>query len=114
MADSIELRATEVAPGRHWAVGKYMLHFTASGNLELWNRAARRLLWQSGTRGVSVAKMVMQDDGNLVIYDQNRRALWSSGTHGHAAAYLALQDDGNVVIYSQDNRPLWDTATRGC
>lgn len=113
MAGGIKLRAAEIAPGRHWSVGKYVLHFTGSGNLELWNSAARRLLWQSGTRGVSVAKMAMQEDGNLVIYDRSGRPLWSSGTDGNDSAYLTLQEDGNVVIYSQDNRPLWNTATRG-
>ena len=113
MSEAIELRAIEVAPGGRWAVGKYLLRFAASGNLELWNNHSGRLLWQSGTKGVSVAKMVMQEDGNLVIYDRNRRPLWSSGTQGNDSAYLKLQDDGNVVIYSHDDRPLWDTSTGG-
>jgi hypothetical protein len=113
MPDAIELRATEVMPGGYWVAGKYLLRFSGSGNLELWNTITRRVLWQSGTRGLSVARMVMQEDGNLVIYDQNKRAIWESGTHGNDAAYLKLQNDGNVVIYSQDDRPLWDTCTRG-
>ena len=113
MAGVVKLRATEIAPGRHWSVGKYVLRFSGSGNLELWNNDSRRLLWQSGTKGVSVAKMVMQDDGNLVIYDRNRRPLWSTGTNGNDAAYLTLQEDGNMVIYSQDNRALWHTDTNG-
>lgn len=113
MSGSTKLRTTEVAPGRHWSVGKYVLRFSGSGNLELWNNHSRRLLWQSGTKSVSVAKMVMQADGNLVIYDRDGGPLWSSGTNGNDAAYLTLQEDGNMVIYSQDDRALWHTATRG-
>lgn len=113
MSDGVTVRASEIAPGRHWAVGKYALAFTGAGNLEVWNRKSSRLLWQSGTRGAHVARMVMQDDGNLVIYDRKGRPMWSSGTHGNDSAYLALQEDGNVVIYSQDRRPLWHTATYG-
>ena len=110
MAGGIKLGASEVPPGRQWSVGHYALHFTAAGNLELWNSISRRLLWQSGTNCLKAGKLAMQKDGNLVIYDLYRRPLWSSGTDGNPAAYLALQDDGKLVIYSQDNRPLWDAA----
>ena len=113
MTDKIQLRATEARPGQRWEAGKYLLHFTGGGNLELWNNASRNLLWQSGTGGREASKLAMQTDGNLVIYDARHKPVWASGTHGNQSAYLALQTDGNVVIYSRENRPLWQTATHG-
>lgn len=109
----VTLRAMEIAPGRDWAAGKYLLRFTGSGNLEVWNNGSRKLLWQSGTVGRNAAKLAMQVDGNLVIYDTGQKAIWASGTDNNPSAYLAMQEDGNLVIYSRDNRPLWNTATVG-
>jgi hypothetical protein len=49
--------------------------------------------------------MIMQDDGNLVIYegggpDNKGRATWHSVTYREQGEYfLAMQDDGNLVIY---------------
>jgi len=112
MAGNIELREMEAGPNCRWvAAERYVLHFTSAGNLELWNSASRRLLWESGTAGRGAARLKMQDDGNLVIYDDLQQPLWDSGTAGNDRAVLAVQADGNVVIYSSDKRPLWHTAT---
>jgi hypothetical protein len=88
--------------------------------------------------------LVMQSDGNLVLYQQGGKALWSTGTagqHGYAAemladgdftlysndgctlwqsstkddgARLAVQDDGNLVVYSSTNSALWASGTNVC
>jgi hypothetical protein len=51
-------------------------------------------------------RLTMQNDGNLVIYDENNHPLWSSGTGGRG--YMALfQSDGNFVVYTRDNQPVW-------
>ena len=45
----------------------------------------------------------MQEDGNLVIYDNPRRAVWYSNTQGHPGAYAILLPSsslGHLVIYS--------------
>ncbi|MFF7634313.1 hypothetical protein ACFZB9_14330 [Kitasatospora sp. NPDC008050] len=45
------------------------------------------------------AKLVMQLDGNLVLYSLNTgAALWSSSTF-YQGAWAAMQTDGNLVIY---------------
>ncbi|MER8186558.1 hypothetical protein [Kitasatospora sp. NPDC094015] len=51
-----------------------------------------------------------QQDGNFVVYSGAGRAEWSSGTYGHPGARLVVQDDGNVVIYDQ-GQPVWATGT---
>ena len=66
-------------------------------------------LWSSGTAGSSGAAVVMQGDGNLVIYDTGGCPIWASNTGGNSGASLAVQDDGNVVIYGSG--PLWSSGS---
>ncbi len=54
--------------------------------------------------------MVMQGDGNLVIYDAAGRPKWATGT-SVGGSYLVLQSDGNLVMYDPYNAPVWTTAT---
>lgn len=58
-------------------------------------------------------ELVMQTDGNFVVYDAWGSPLWNSETAGHDGAWLAVQDDGNVVVYDAWGAPLWDTGTWG-
>ena len=59
------------------------------------------------------AELVMQSDGNLVVYDLSRPgyALWASNTPGHPGATAVMQVDGNFVVYDKNRRPLWATGT---
>lgn len=59
-------------------------------------------------------KLVMQWDGNLVMY-LNDRAIWASQTpwgwrqNGYCCA---MQEDGNLVIYNKDNwQAIWSSGT---
>jgi len=65
-----------------------------------------KALWSSGTNGKNAKKLVMQNDGNLVLYGPNG-PVWASNTSGNRGAYLVLQDDGNLVIY----KAVWSTGT---
>ncbi len=52
--------------------------------------------------------LIMQSDGNLVLYDQNGTAAWKSDAPlGHANSYLLMQPDGNLVQYNTANTPVW-------
>jgi len=57
-------------------------------------------------------KLVLQGDGNLVLYDANGTALWNTGTHGRGTGpyKLALQDDHNLVLYAAGG-PIWSSGT---
>jgi hypothetical protein len=55
--------------------------------------------------------LVMQRDGNLVLYTSSSRALWSSGTENNAGASVVMQRDGNLVVYSSSDRALWASGT---
>ncbi|QIB48905.1 lectin [Streptomyces aureoverticillatus] len=51
-----------------------------------------------------------QEDGNLVVYTRNGRAVWASNTAGHPGSRLVVQDDGNVVIYD-GSQAIWSSRT---
>jgi hypothetical protein len=55
--------------------------------------------------------LVLQSDGNLVLYE-NGTALWASRTSGSGANHLAMQDDGNLVLYA-GGTPKWHSGTDG-
>ncbi len=55
-------------------------------------------------------QMVMQGDGNLVVYDGAGRARWATGT-SVLGSFLVLQGDGNLVMYDPAGAPVWTTAT---
>ena len=82
----------------------------ADGNLVLYRRSDMRVLWNSETQGRGGDRVVMQGDGNLVIYDGGT-ARWNSHTNGHPGSALALQADGNMVVYAPGARWIWQTNT---
>lgn len=70
-----------------------------------------KILWQSNSsnKGVAPYKWIMQEDGNLVIYDSRNLPIWASNTDGKGKApyRLIMQDDSNLVIYDSKNLPIW-------
>ena len=58
--------------------------------------------------------LIMQDDGNLVLYRvDNGTALWSTNTWGKPVTHAVMQADGNFVLYDDNGKPYWDTGTAG-
>ena len=59
-------------------------------------------------------KLVVQGDGNLVLYDAASQPLWNTATYGQGVApyRLVLQDDYNLVLYDGNGQPLWSTNTQ--
>ena len=57
--------------------------------------------------------LVMQTDGNLVLYRQGHGAIWSSATNGKDGITAVMQTDGNFVLYSGGGCPLWGSGTSG-
>ena len=64
-------------------------------------------------------KLVMQPDGNLVMYDydaenaKENAALFASGTSGTFNTRALFQTDGNLVIYNLRDQAVWRTGTFG-
>lgn len=68
----------------------------------------QRALWSSQTNGSQAKQAIMQTDGNFVVYFSNRGP-WATGPRVQGS-YIVVQDDGNVVVYG-GGRALWATGT---
>jgi len=72
-------------------------------------------IWASNTVGLGYAprRVVLQVDGNLVLYDTYNNVYWSSGTSGQGVApyRMTMQDDGNFVLQDSNNKVLWASGT---
>ncbi|MGI9645451.1 MAG: GH25 family lysozyme [Ilumatobacteraceae bacterium] len=67
----------------------------------------QRVLWSTGTAESDTSSIVMQRDGNLVLYSSDLATpLWNSGTHGNAGAELRVEG-GQPVIVAADGRKIW-------
>lgn len=66
-----------------------------------------RIMSNSGTA------LLMQTDGNLVLYGASGRALWASNTFGHGGAYALMQGDGNLVVHNPNATPIWGSNSYG-
>lgn len=85
------------------------LTLQGDGNLALYSNF--KIVWATGALGSAANRLIMQPDGNLVVYNQSNVALWNSETAGNPGARLVLQTDGNMVIYNTSNSVLWATYT---
>lgn len=74
-----------------------------------WSIARGNRVWSTN----KLYEMVLQDDGNLVIYRQGDGPIWAAGTYGKVVKNLIFQPDGNLVVYDINNRPVWATNTQG-
>jgi hypothetical protein len=56
--------------------------------------------------------LLLQGDGNLLLYGPGGHYTWSSGTGGHTPVRAILQGDGNLVLYGTTGA-YWSSATAG-
>lgn len=102
----------QLAPGATLAPGelrkspnkRFTLAMQTDGNLVMRDETTHRSIWSSSTVGPK-RRAVMQENGNLVVYE-GTDATWDSKTGGKNGALLLVQDDGNLVIY-QGGTAVW-------
>jgi hypothetical protein len=58
-------------------------------------------------------RLVMQKDGNLVLYGAGKHPLWASNTQDQRVDKCIMQKDGNLVLYLHDGQPVWASNTNG-
>ncbi len=77
--------------------------------------APNQALWpgQSIQSANGSYKLVMQADGNLVMYRPNGTTRWWTRVKGEPGAYAVMQWDGNFVQYSPKQAAIWNTGTYG-
>jgi hypothetical protein len=85
--------------------GAYQLTMQRDGSLVVQKGGSD--VWSSGTNSPG-AHVVLQGDGNLVVYSSASEPLWASGTDGHPGASLLLTDHGRLALLSTtDGGTLW-------
>jgi hypothetical protein len=62
-------------------------------------------VWSSGTAGIGATVLVMQDDGNLVLYRADGSPAWASNTAGHPGAHLLV--GSSTVQIRLGSQVLW-------
>jgi hypothetical protein len=96
-------------------------HFTAlssvSSSQSQISFAGGQLTLNSNSEAVSISglNLVMQPDGNLVIYLSNGQAVWATSTSSSCASgncSAVFQVDGNFVLYN-GSTPFWASNTSG-
>ena len=71
------------------------------------------VLYQGESIETPTVMLILQDDGNLVVYDKmSGDPIWSSGTVTNKESVLIFQDDGNLVLYAE-SKPEWSSKTEG-
>jgi hypothetical protein len=95
--------------------GRFEFRFQSDSNLVLYKHSGGTTspIWASGTWNTNADKLIMQEDGNLVMYRANGSVVWATNTHGNPNSRLRVQNDGNVVLYNASNQPIWATNTGG-
>lgn len=110
-------QGSELAPGERLVLqqslvstdGRFRFSLQADGNLAIWFGPG--LLWTPNTFGSQAVQLIMQQDGNLVLYGPNYTVLWATGTQA-TGSRLVMQNDGNLVIYNGWT-PVWASGTGG-
>jgi len=90
--------------------GRYRLILQEDGNLVLYSGS--NAVWYSHSDGIAVKELVMQHNGELVLYKYDGKPAWSSRTRGDTSTFVVMQNDGNLVIYDK-GKPIWYTNTAG-
>jgi alpha-tubulin suppressor-like RCC1 family protein len=123
-AGSNTLKAGEtLAGGRRLtsANGRFILRMQSEdGHLCVYkfeNGQQGEFVWGSGKYGFDDSKLVMQTDGNLVVYGRNGAFQWGSDTHpdlnakfkdtNNKPVKLVLEDDGSLNLYTVSGHVVW-------
>jgi hypothetical protein len=81
--------------------GVYRAVFQQDSNFVVYENATQRPHWASNTAGKGGSKLIMQDDGNLVLYTKSNAPLWATGTNegNPEKNFLKLEDTGELAVY---------------
>ena len=86
------------------------LRFQSDRNLVLY--CGRKPLWYKNTTGdMTIDRLLLQGDGNLVLYRKDGSVAWSA--HTWSAGGLDLQNDGNLILHITSGKAVWSTKTVG-
>jgi hypothetical protein len=89
---------------------QYALVFQSDSRAVLYHNG---YMWDiPGSLNSGADRLIMQGDGNLVLYRPNNTVVWHSVSSGHPGAWLELQSDGNAVV-RDSGTAYWASGTGG-
>jgi hypothetical protein len=84
-------------PGNALQNGEMKLTYRQDGALSF-DRFNGGNYWNSGTQGSPAGVCVLEEDGNLVIYDPDGNLIWMTGTWGHPDSQLTVYAEGYALL----------------
>jgi tyrosinase len=93
-----------------WSPTRKYLLWPDEGQLFLTRSGTTGSIWNSGKPNPPrrTANCVMENNGNLVLYDPNGGVIWRSGNQNIPGSYLWVSDDGYVELYAPGaSDPFW-------
>ena len=116
------LNKGEWISGNEWLSSsndKFILRIRNSQVVELCFLSEKLVLWNlTTTAALSLDRLVMQENGNLVLYGTDNIPYWWSNTLS-SSGYFVLEENGNMVVYKQsvgdddddDDDVVWQSFT---
>ncbi|NP_001134458.1 mannose-specific lectin isoform X1 [Salmo salar] len=87
--------------------GQFKAIFQTDGNFVLYGWG--RVVWASNTVNKDAQRLILQQDGNLVIYTTQDHPIWASHTarcNNRQRGHLTLTDKGTLELYG-DREVIW-------
>lgn len=92
-----------LTPGEFLQHGSYAFVHQQDGNVVLYDtQRGNQPLWATGTMGNATKYLILQVDGNLVLYATDGRPLWASHTAGQMVNVVVLTDGGVLELRAGD------------
>lgn len=91
--------------------GKFTFTFQKDGNLVTTKVKSGKVQWQSGTAGRKKAnRLVIQKDGNVVLYSKKNKAFWSTQTVADSPRNprFVLKNNGELVV-KHGKKVVWSS-----
>lgn len=91
--------------GSHLSAGSYSLTLTPSDLVLTLNG---QQVWDTGHGG---AELVLQTNGNLVLYDNSLNPTWDTQTSHATPGWFVLGSDGSLRLYDGSGNQIWSRST---
>ncbi|MEU1306328.1 DUF4241 domain-containing protein [Streptomyces shenzhenensis] len=94
--------------------GAFLLVNQEDGDVVIYRAQDGATVWRTGTLledeliGLS-NRLVLQDNGNLVVFAPTGVQVWSSGTQGRDVQRAVLGDDGRLGLVDADGSEVWSS-----
>ncbi|KAG7279158.1 hypothetical protein CRUP_022353 [Coryphaenoides rupestris] len=86
--------------------GKYKAVFQVDCNLVIYSGSA---IWQTNTARSTGARLILQNDGNFVMYTPKNEQVWCTGTRSDEVSWrmrLTLTNSGHLEL-RRDGEIIW-------